>query len=685
MKNRIALLVFLFVLLLPTHTYAQHTPSRLFVPIGGGSTEIYTDLLGTVFARANLDQVKILALPIALTSNSGYITPLERDSILKAAEDQRDEIERACQQIIPPGKTCFITLAPILTRTDAENPAYLEYFPSDLAAIFILDGSQDVAMQLIAGTPIEKLLGEAYESGVVIAGIGAGAAMLSTTMLADSNLECGNNNSFMFGNADVWNSPEKRGLSSGFNNIIIDANIFEYGRFGRLLNAITLPESPHIGIGLQHATGLHVLDRNSLEAVFGKNTVTILDAESYHAAEGVKYIGTNHLISLRNVLVHSLSAGGFSYNLVTRQHSLGAYPSIQFRNFEPLKTPQGSGPLILAGRLLDPIIIQDSPNENPVLFEFSNLSGGKKANILIVSFSEQSAQKYQTALSVPTRIMVMSKEMTEPIVISPEITGIVLALDDLSQLQTSMFLPIKEAWLSGLPLLVDDAAASLAGKYYAANPQSWDNHTFQIEASDVLEGLNLLDAVIAPKSIRNFHWGFLFSLAYTHPDLLALGIPDQTAIKITSDSATVLGENVAVVLDLRNAQLAAGSNQGYVVANGLLDTYGPGESLIPITANVDAAPLEAPTPALPTATSAPPTPTLTSTSTLIPTLTPQPPTATSTRFSRVPPTRTPRPTSTPQAIPPPGDPDINNLMIILAVVIVIVIIIGLWVNRRRII
>ena len=170
-------------------------------------------------------------------------------------------------------------------------------------------------------------------------------------------------------------------------------------------------------------------------------------------------------------------------------------------------------------------------------------------------------------------------------------------------------------------------------------------------------------------------------MAYDHPELLHLALDENTAIEFTPQGASVIGENVAFVIDFRTAKLGLGENQGGHVAvnvtNGLLDVFTPGEKIQPVVADIQARYKVAPTPDLRTAT-----PTPTSTATLIPTAT-----ATSTPTDTLPPgkaTRTPRPTATPLTIPPPSDPESTQQMIGFGVFVVLVILFGVLINRKRI-
>jgi hypothetical protein len=63
----------------------------------------------------------------------------------------------------------------------------------------------------------------------------------------------------------------------------------------------------------------------------------------------------------------------------------------------------------------------------------------------------------------------------------------------------------------------------------------------------------------------------------------------------------VLGKNSILVLDLSRADLAVGSQNGFVIANGLLDIFAPGDLVQPQPADVNTVFTPQATPLLPTA------------------------------------------------------------------------------------
>ncbi|NTU75061.1 MAG: cyanophycinase, partial [Anaerolineaceae bacterium] len=330
---------------------AQKAVETILIPIGGGYSDVYAGYMATVVKRAVAGKVKILVLPATYSTNPITITHAERQVNIRDAEARRYEIQEACKRAAPADVTCTAVLIPVFTREDADNLDNIKEFTPDLTAVFILGGDQTVAMRAIIGTKVEQALTDAYQSGLIVGGTSAGCGMLTVQMLAGYTANFAAENSLDFGSADMWTSTELRGLPFGIPNAILDQHFFQRARLTRLVNAILLPDVPHVGIGVDAYTGVNIYNQSTLRDVFGLYTVTILDAETYHSADAVQYRGPGNTLSLRNVLVHLLAPGNFSYDLGTRRHSYQPYPSRLARNFDALKLPRGAGRLLLAGDL----------------------------------------------------------------------------------------------------------------------------------------------------------------------------------------------------------------------------------------------------------------------------------------------------------------------------------------------
>lgn len=638
---KVGLMALLLGLLPLSGLRAQGTPPPLLVPMGGGYADLYGGFSRLLVSRAQQGQVKVLVIAAAYSSNPLAITPGERETNLQDAERRRYELEEACKRAAPEGVTCRAVIVPIFVREDALNLPVADYFTPDVTGVFFLGGDQTVAMQVLVNTPVEAALADLYARGAVIGGTSAGCGMQSRAMLATYAENFAAANALDFGAAEVWAGEEQRGLSFGLSNAILDQHFQQRGRLGRLLNAIAQPGVPHVGIGVDAYTGIRVDEGRYLRDAFGLYTVTVLDAETYHAAEGVRYRGPRYTLSLRNVLLHLLPPGDMLYDLETRATSLGAPPPVVERDYAALRLPEGAGVLLLGGG-------QTELEANPVLARFAELTGGRDGKVVVIAAGYQherpalrAADKFAAALGVPAESRFVAADATTPVELPPDVTGIVLLGMDASLVNTAALAPVGEAWRRGVPLFADGAAANVSGILYAPyGPTPLEGEEREIATqkaflegyTQLRSGLGLVEASIEAHVLEDVRWGRLFSLAYARPELLALGLTENTALEIGPDGTFQRGANVVFVLDLRQAKLTWGSNRAYGIANGLLDVFAPGDEVKPERADVNAHPQPQPTPQLtpaatPTLTPTPvptPLPTPTAPPSPAPTPTPEP-------------------------------------------------------------
>lgn len=633
---------------------AQEPPPRLLIPIGGGYSDTYPGLAASILAQRRSNDVRILVLAPTYSSNADAITDAERQTNMQDAERRRFEIEGACQRAAPEGVTCTAIIVPVFTRSEALDPAMLAYFTPPPDGVFLLGGDQNVAMQVLANTPLEAALAEAYAAGAVVSGTSAGSSMQSFAMTTGYNSNFAAVNSLDFGATDVWQSEALHGLSFGIRGAIIDQHFFQRSRFGRLLSTIARPDAPHVGLGVDAFTGVRILNETQVGEVFGLYTVTVLDAATYHAAEGVRYVGPRHTLSLRNVLFHLLAPGHEArYDLTTRATSLGAPAPTVTRDFAALDLPAGAGALLLTGDIFNKL------EGHPALARFVAESGGAAGRALIVATaypSEASAQRHAerlaAALGMPAETRVLLAD-AEALTVPEGVAGIVLTARDASQLAPAHLEAVKQAWLAGAPLLADNAAAALIGSdFVAMEPvERMDDAEFATQKAFWrgktihAPGLGLLDIALEPQVLEDNRWGRLISLAYARPERLALGLSKDAALFLTQDGAELAGANVLFVFDLRGAQLGLGDNEAFVIANALVDVFAPGDVVAPTLADVTLVPERMPPPVLAAPASEPTAtlePTATPEPTITPTATPTPPAATPTSMPAAPSADAPR-------------------------------------------
>ncbi len=570
MRSGSTIALLLAALLLVGVATAQDEGTTMFVPIGGGYGDTYDGFIGELLDHAPGSAINITVLPATYATDAESISPDELQENLDAAENRRAQIEEACLAGVLEGMTCTVTLAPVFVRADAENPDNLAFFGDDLTAVYILGGDQTIAMRVLANTPLEDALEAAYQRGVVIAGTSAGEAVQSRAMIAGYVGDYGPESGLLEGSVEVWNGNDLRGLRFGLTDIIFEQHFWERARLGRLLNVLAQPGVPGVGIAIDSYTAAIVTDETTLGGVFGLYSLGIFDAETLGAKESAAF--RDGVLSIRNVLFHILPPGVLSYDLTTRQPSLAATPTEVERDFSSLRIPDGAGTLILnSGGNLEP---STTENPNPVIDRFRAALPGDNPTIWVIG-SEQLASGEDLA-----------GELTD------DVAGIIVSADDQSMLSAANLAFLKDAWLAGTPLLLDNAAAALAGQFFSAQgpiPEATDDDPFAdvdyiqgalIDGNtDIQPGLGLLDATVEPRVLADYRVGRLVALAYAHPDLLALGLNDGAALEITPEGAAVIGANGVFVLDLRTAALDKGSNDAYAFANGLLDVFAPGETI----------------------------------------------------------------------------------------------------------
>lgn len=675
---------------------AQPALEPELIAIGGGYDHLDIGFLARVFNRTSAPVVRILVLPIAYASNPETITYEERQTNVADAEKRSVLIQEICDRTKPAGKTCEVGLLPIFTRADAVSVNISTAFPLDLSGIFILGGDQSVAMQVLMNTPLESALNAAYERGVLVGGTSAGAAVQSQIMIAGfSEGSSIGRLSFTYGSIELWAPPQSRGLAFGIPTAVIDQHFFQQGRFPRLLNAISSPGVPQIGLGLDAYTGASIRNHRFVEKIFGRTVITVLDGRTYHASDSVQYHGDRGQISLRNVLLHLLPPGDFEYDLNnTRPNSRPAPPRIE-REFHHLELPHGAGPIFIGGGT------RSSIEKPAVINQFVNAAGGKNARILIVASgyasiaeAQSDAARYTSALAgAPSRTVIIRSDMPPLIQVPPNTTGVILIGRDQSLIQPDLFTPVRQAWLSGMPVLADDAGAAVIGRYYGVMGQtpsdeteaeSYTQDTLIQSKLTISPGLNFFDVMFEPGLIDNNRWGRLLSLAFNHRAYPAIGISEGTFIVITPNAAQVAGQGAVVTIDFSLASLSLGENNAFAVINGLLDVFAPGELLGFTSADSSAEPIRVATPVISTS---PPNPSPSPDEISIITPTPFP----IIEGFLQPTEREPRATPTQEIIaieekyeePQPTDIRLLHIMIFLAVVMSIAILIGIWVNRGQ--
>ncbi|HEV2864078.1 MAG TPA: cyanophycinase [Pyrinomonadaceae bacterium] len=173
--------------------------------------------------------------------------------------------------------------------------------------VFFTGGNQLRITQQLGGTRLDTELHRRHEEGLVIAGTSAGAAMMSSVMIAGSSPQL----TLRAGMVEL-------GSGLGFlPGVLIDQHFEQRGRLRRLLAAIV--QHPHeLGLGIDENTAA-VVRGHRLE-VFGEGSVTIVDAGALtHTNLGA--VERHELLAISAVRLHILPAG---YRFDLRNRTLDA-------------------------------------------------------------------------------------------------------------------------------------------------------------------------------------------------------------------------------------------------------------------------------------------------------------------------------------------------------------------------
>ena len=156
----------------------------------------------------------------------------------------------------------------IESREDAEDKNLAKRIEK-CEGVMIAGGDQARLSSIIGGTAIQDALMDRYVNDhFVIAGTSAGAACMSTVMMAG-------------GSSDKGNIKGEVKLSGGLGfigNVIIDTHFDTRVRFARLSEAIA-NQPGIIGIGLGEDTGV-IIEKGDIIKAIGSDSVTIIDGSN---------------------------------------------------------------------------------------------------------------------------------------------------------------------------------------------------------------------------------------------------------------------------------------------------------------------------------------------------------------------------------------------------------------------
>lgn len=158
--------------------------------------------------------------------------------------------------------------------------------------IYITGGDQNRFMEVVAGTAIATAIAEAYQSGSIIAGTSAGAAVMCSVMITGNELKHPEYSSTFY-TIESNNLETKPGLGL-IENVIIDQHFIQRSRHNRLLTAV-IDFPAMLGIGIDEATAI-LVSGNRVE-VLGDSQVIAIQNPSKSRQEKNGKLGGKGLVT----------------------------------------------------------------------------------------------------------------------------------------------------------------------------------------------------------------------------------------------------------------------------------------------------------------------------------------------------------------------------------------------------
>lgn len=570
-----------------------------YAPIGGGYHVSTLEGFSAEAARGADDgTVDLYVIPATYGDD-----PADREENLVLAQERADQIHDACLDVVGTDLTCRTTLLPILQREDALDTDVSAPLREDgVDGMYVLGGDQVLAMQILANSPAEEAMEEAFTGGAVVGGTSAGNAVESRSMGAGYPAEGYPENalerdmSLIFWGDDL--ASDERGLSFGSQDVIFDQHFYERGRFGRLLSWVgqsveRYGEDGKVGIGVDWGTGLVLADDVAGDA-FGVSSTVVVDAAP---AQEPTWVGPRDTLSHRGLNTHLIAPGTpVTYDTTAREVSVdGSVVPLPDAAPLPSLAVRGSGQLWVGGG-------QNDSADSAALGEFVAAAGEQRPGhrpLLVVPVGGADTELvdgYVTALVgagwAGTVEVVPASELTSSraarangvLVVGADQAELAPAVDD-----SGLIRSLRQSISRGTPTMTDGAASALLGETYVADhtPGSAENSLsddaiamFRADEVDTRDGAGLLPGVLLePENTEDYRWGRLYGAAYDRPEVVSVGISELTALRIDSSGARVVGERSTVLVDGRGADWFTGDNGALGAVHVRLDVLGPGDHL----------------------------------------------------------------------------------------------------------
>ncbi|MEA3191347.1 MAG: cyanophycinase [Thermoplasmata archaeon] len=198
----------------------------------------------------------------------------------------------------------------IRSREDADREDYAQRV-HDCDVVYITGGDQVRLTSLLGGSKVGQAMRDTYFDGGVVAGTSAGAAAMSTTMIA------GGDHEQAMRKRSVAMTP---GLGL-VKDCVIDTHFLDRGRVSRLLEVVATNPGT-IGLGVGEDTGILVRDGHRVE-VLGSGIVVVVDGKEIRTSN-VPDAGPHEPLAVERLILHTLVAG---YGFDLAEHVYSAPPA----------------------------------------------------------------------------------------------------------------------------------------------------------------------------------------------------------------------------------------------------------------------------------------------------------------------------------------------------------------------
>ena len=195
-----------------------------------------------------------------------------------------------------------VRIVDTVTRDDSSSSSALEAI-ENATGVFFTGGDQSRITSIIKDTPLDEAIHKRYESGIVVGGTSAGAAMMPDVMIVEGDSET---------NPRV--EIVEMGPGMGFlPGIVVDQHFLQRGRLGRLLSALT-QQPAVLGFGIDENTAVVVSD-NKFEVV-GEGAVTVVDVSGI-THTNIDGLLKDEALAICGAKLHILPAG-YRFDLAKR-------------------------------------------------------------------------------------------------------------------------------------------------------------------------------------------------------------------------------------------------------------------------------------------------------------------------------------------------------------------------------